>query len=77
MTVTNFPTCGPKRINVLRAALRSVDTSTMTTPEVVDLCEATLPSCTVEEIITALDMVANEHMDEADQLERYRASRNG
>ncbi len=70
--VERFPVRGPQRIATLKAALYPIDTSTMSTPSVVDLCEAALPGCTIDEIIQALKECAEEHYAEADAL---RASR--
>ena len=68
MSIVKFPSPPVGRVEKLRAALRDVDTSTMTTAEVADLCEEVLPDCTVEEIVSALRDVGLEHYREADQL---------
>ena len=56
------------RLDTLKAALRPADTTAMSTPEVVELCEAALPDSTFAEIIQALKEVAEEHRQEAEQL---------
>ena len=54
MNITRFPPRGPKRLETLKTELRSLDVTTMSTPEVVEACQEVLPDCTVEEIIQAL-----------------------
>lgn len=68
MTITNLPLQGEHRMEALRQALRPVDTSPMTVPEVVRLCEEAAPGCTFEEIILALRQVGEEHQKEAEAL---------
>jgi hypothetical protein len=63
------------RFDQLKAVLHAVDTSPMTTPEVVLLCEMEVPGCTVDEIIAALRQVGIEQLKEAEQLKRYAAER--
>jgi len=74
MTIEKFP-LRPLRLRVLKAVLRPADTSTMTTPQVVALCEKAVPDCTIDEIIAALRQVAAEQMQEAAALERFHSSR--
>ena len=75
MSVEQFPTRSAFRFEILKAALRPADTNRMSTPEVAALCEGALPDCTVDEIIQALKEVAEEHEQEADRLQRLKASR--
>ncbi len=70
MTITEFPKSAAARLEILKAILRHADTGTMTTPEVVQVCESALSDCTVDEIITALRLVADEHIAEAVSLEQ-------
>jgi hypothetical protein len=65
------------RLNGLKALLRGIDTSALTTPEVVDLCERAAPGCTVTEILEALRQVAAEHRQHAAELASYAAGRIG
>ena len=65
MTVESFPLRGPMRFEALKSALRGVDTSAMTTPEVVDLCQSAAPGVTVDEMIAALRQVGDEHLRRA------------
>ena len=73
MSVEQFPTSAAFRLKTLKAALRPVDTGSMSTPEVVALCEAAQPDCTVDEIIQALQEVGEEHQREAELLRRLNA----
>ena len=75
MSVEQFPTSAAYRLDTLRATLRPVDTGGMSTPEVVALCEAELADCTIDEIIQALQQVAEEHHQEAEQLRQLKARR--
>ena len=75
MTVEQFPTSAAFRLEILKAAIRPVDTGVMSTPEVVALCEAAQPDCTVDEIIQALQEVGEEHQREAERLRGLKATR--
>jgi hypothetical protein len=54
----------------LKEALRHADTATMTTPQVLDFCEAKVPGCTIEEIVRALRQVGDEQLQQAHRLSR-------
>ena len=54
----------------LKKALRHADTATMSTAQVLDFCEATVPGCTIEEIVRALRQVGDEQLQEAARLSR-------
>ena len=80
MTVIPFPPTPPtteQRQTILKDVLRPADTTTMTTPEVAELCEAALPDCTLPEIIDALQAVMTEHFEHAEALRRYAESKFG
>jgi hypothetical protein len=59
----------------LCAALRKVDASTMTTPEVVTYCSRAVPGCGLDQMIAALKAVAEEHFAEAAELQAYKRYR--
>ena len=68
MSLEHFSTSRSFRIHTLKTVLRPVDTGRMSTPEVVALCESAVPDCMIDEIVQALQEVAEEHQLEADQL---------
>ena len=63
------------RIEHLAAALRGANIDTMTTPDVIALCERALPDCTADEIYTALRSVAEETFEHADELVTFKNQR--
>jgi len=75
MSTVQFPNSSAGRLAKLRDALRTVDTSTMTTAEVAEMCQQALPDCTIDEMATALRHVGAEHMKEADDLRRFQEGR--
>ena len=75
MTVVNMPLRGPARVKALKDALRPLDASKMSTPEIVEIAERVLPDCTGPEITQALRELAAQQHAEANALEAFKASR--
>ena len=75
MTLVQFPNPLADRLAKLRSALRDVDTSTMSTAQVADPCNEAVPDCTIDEMVSALRHVGEEHVREAEELKRFQKSR--
>jgi len=70
--ITPHPT---GRLDRLKAELRLIDTSVVTTPEVIELCERVLPDATADEMVAALRQVAAKQLREAKRLRTFAAER--
>jgi hypothetical protein len=65
-------TVHPPSFNRLLDALRNMDTTAMTTPEVVAACDAVVPGIDIERIVEALRIVGEEHYRDAARLQERR-----